>query len=429
MANSRKILIRLIANPQVRADAIWILLLVGTILLIHVGLELTQSILYIALAVFVLRFAPQIPGLRWFWVGLFGNRTFWEWMTLLCAPLILATIGFRISSFINQEQSDIAINNERLNLSNDYYNQMSELILKSEFQALASSRIKQSTFTTNDEENCDPIRGKPLTSIAYSRTVSVLRTLEPLRLSHEQYTPLQLNILQLLYYSKLIWRHGHVISLQKASFKGSFIDSVDLSESCLDSVDFSKANLRQVKLSNSNIIRASLRDTDLYKAKLDRVNFFRSDLSNANASEASIKYSYLRETTMKYANLRNANFYASDLSNANLSHADLKKAYLFRSNLEGADLSGADLRGADLRFAKINAKTKLNQAKFNEITLSNTNKVKLNSGIHSILKYFRINSFFDIDKLLVDELRLDPTKFSPNNAKEIKLKMSKDHAI
>lgn len=102
-------LIRRFGTRQALADAFWILLLIITILLIRIGMPVTKIILLAGLSIFVLRFAPRIPGLRWFWVGLFGERTFWDWMTLLCAPILLSSIGVLISTSINNLQSEVSI--------------------------------------------------------------------------------------------------------------------------------------------------------------------------------------------------------------------------------------------------------------------------------------------------------------------------------
>jgi hypothetical protein len=71
-------LLQRVGTRKALADAFWIVLLIITVLLIRIGLPVTKIILLAALSICVLGFAPRIPGLRWFWIELFGKRTFWD---------------------------------------------------------------------------------------------------------------------------------------------------------------------------------------------------------------------------------------------------------------------------------------------------------------------------------------------------------------
>ncbi len=414
------------------ADAIWISVLVGVILLVRIGTPVTRVILIATTSIFVLRFAPRIPGLRWFWVGLFGERSFWDWMTLLCAPILLSSIGLLISTSINNQQNDMAVTRERLDLSNDYYNRISELILIPEFREHAKQK-KAKALTQkpldNDSENCDPDRGNPYASMAYSRTGAVLRTLRNLKTSNEKYTSMQQGILQLLYFSGLIHRRGHIISLQQADLSETRISNIDLSNSCLDSVNFQGSFMASVKLDGSNLIRSSFREANLSNAKLRQVNLSRgSDLSHATAVGAKFTKSDLRQAILLKANLQRTSFDGASLAGADLTSADLRGASLVGADLRGANLNNADLRGADLRNVKLDAETVFMHAKYNKRPLNNENSANVREVFYEFLKSIYVHSAFDISGLTRDKFVLEPTLFDPTFKPAVK-GMQRDHSL
>jgi uncharacterized protein YjbI with pentapeptide repeats len=430
-----------INSSQASIDAIWIILFLGTIQLIRVGLPVTKIILLAGLCVFVLRFAPRIPGLRWFWVGLFGERTFWDWMTLLCAPILLSSIGVVISTSINNQQSDVSITKERLDLANEYYNRMSELILTPEFQQLAKRKRAESMqkpVPSNDEENCNPDPDNPLSSIAYSRTASALRTLKHLKTSTESYTPMQQSIIQLLHYSGLIQRRGHVVSLQQAQFSGSSLSDIDLSDSCFDSVDFGDTYMKRVVLRNSNLKASNFRGANLTKADLKDVNLSAgSSLKEVNAVGALFNGADLREVVFDNAILREAKFrrryperesIRTNLQGARFVNADLRNAIFTDADLRNANFEGADLRGADLRGVRINAGTKWQGAKFNTIRLDNSSATKRREAVLNFMQKLWLDKVFEIKGWAGTSFNLGPTQhdatFNP-----LKLGMKQDHSL
>lgn len=424
-------LVRRFGTRQALADAFWILLLIITILLIRIGMPVTKIILLAGLSIFVLRFAPRIPGLRWFWVGLFGERTFWDWMTLLCAPILLSSIGVLISTSINNLQSDVSITKERLGLANDYYNEMSELILTPEFQNLVNKRKAAGSKQpppTNDKEHCNPIPGNALSSIAYSRTAAALRTLKRLKTSEETYTPMQQSILQLLYYSDLIKRRGHVISLQQTQFSGASLRNIYLSKSCFDSVNFDGADLARAKLSDSNLRRSSLEGASLNAANFANVNLSLSSLRTASGIGTDFTGSDLRRAHFDNAVLQGAQFTNGDLRGANFVSADLRNAKFGGADLRNANFEGADLRGADLRLTRMNEMTTFNGARYNSIRLDNMASAKQKEAYLKLMQALKIDKAFDIRGLVVPSLKLEPLQhdatFSPKDKE-----MTLDHRI
>lgn len=420
------------ARSQILADVIWISVLVAVIFLISIGTVITKIALIALTSIFVLRFAPRIPGLRWFWVGLFGDRSFWDWMTLLCAPILLSSIGLLISTSINNQQNDMAVTRERLALSNDYYNRISEIILIPEFREhakqIAERALDQEPYD-NNSENCDPHRGNPYASMAYSRTGAVLRTLRNLKTSNEKYTSMQQSILQLLYFSGLINRRGYIVSLQQADLSETRISNIDLSKSCLDSVNFQGSYMASVKLDGSNLIRSSFRGANLTGAKLRSVNLSRrSDLSRVNAAGAKFNESDLREAVLFKSNLQKTSFDGAYLCDADLTFADLRGASLVGADLRGAKLNNADLRGVNLRDAKIDAKTQFTHSKYNKQMLNNKNSALFYQGLYNFLKSIQLDKAFDISGLARDTFELQPTLFDDNFQPTLK-GMQLDHSL
>jgi uncharacterized protein YjbI with pentapeptide repeats len=408
------------------ADAFWLCCLALFFFLISLSTPVTKIVMLGSLLILILRFAHRIPGLRWFWVGLFGERTFWEWMTLLCAPILLSSIGLLISTSINRQQGDVAIVTQRLSITNEYYNRISELLLLPEFQTLVQQRVaRPGPILANDMENCDPDRGSSLTSLGYTRTISVLRSLSNLKTSDEEYTPLKRGIVQLLYYSGLIQRRGHVVSLQQARLNNTDLSNIDLSGSCFDSVSFAGSNLSGTKLSNSNMRRSSLAGANMESAKLVFVNLSGgSDLRGVSARGAKMAYSDLDSGLLDRGIFQDAQFVGADFRDASLVDSDLRGALLVSADLRGADLSGADLRGAVLIRARIDSSTKLTGAIYSTVPLDNNARVDRRKKIVRILGPLR--ALFQIERFIPVRTRIDPTSFDPSfqRKSEMRLKNS-----
>jgi uncharacterized protein YjbI with pentapeptide repeats len=430
--------IRSLNSSQAAIDVLWITLFLGIILLIRIGLPVTKIILLAGLSVFVLRFAPRIPGLRWLWVGLFGERTFWDWMTLLCAPILLSSIGVIISTSINKQQSDVSITKERLDLANEYYNRMSELILTPEFQQLTKRKTAaslQKPALGNDEENCDPDPDNPLSSIAYSRTASALRTLKDLKTSTESYTPMQQSILQLLFYSGLIQRRGHVVSLQQTRFSGASLSDIDLSNSCFDSVNFDHTFMEKVNLEGSNLMRSNFIGANLKGANLRNVNLSRgSSFKEANAVEAIFNGADLRNAVFKDAILRGASFsqdsgqeQTTNLRGASFENADLRNAHFKNADLRDANFKGADLRGADLRGIKAEG-AMWDGAKFNTVRLDNKTDLERREALRKLMQALWLDHAFDLKDLSGTPLNLDRTQYDATFS-PLGLNMKQDHSL
>ncbi|MGD2099073.1 MAG: pentapeptide repeat-containing protein [Desulfobacterales bacterium] len=114
------------------------------------------------------------------------------------------------------------------------------------------------------------------------------------------------------------------------------------------------------------LIRAKLKQADLYGLRLSQVDFREADLRGADLSEAD-----LYETNFQEANLVGAILEWASLDGANLKWADLQGADLRWANLEGTNLTGANLRFADFEGANLKG-AKLCEADLYGTNLRNT---------------------------------------------------------
>lgn len=418
-------------------EVLAILLLISVWQLVEDELRVLYAVI---LAVFLVRFAARIRYIRFFWVGMLGEHDFWEWVQLLCAPLLVSIVGVMIATRINQKQGDLSVIGDRLDISADYFSYMESLDpakqppqpqvqtgleeqqadpqkdLQSERQAWLEEYerlLRDSDSSDLDErmgsENCDPQRNVRIPSLLYSKTAAALSALTELKTSDEKYSPTKKSILQALYYSGMIHRGNHVVSLQQSDISESRVSNIDLSWSCMDSVDFRDSYLRYIKLSDSNIRRSMFSGSDISNSKLERANLLGSDFSHTHLSNAKLKDAYLKQVNLSFSNLESADLSGAVLRDANLQSSVLLNANLSNTDLRGADLTGADLRGANMQGAilgKTNrGNTKLNDAVYN--TRSSTNQNSLNFWNHRSVQVL----FGLLDPLLkVESLKPRPMK-------------------
>jgi uncharacterized protein YjbI with pentapeptide repeats len=344
---------------------------------------------------------------NWHWTGLVPEtsepkqhaKTLWDWLNLLGVLAIPVVVALGASLFTARQEEanrkqrelelDIALDNQREAILQEYINKISELLLQ---EHLRKSQLE------------DEVR-----SIARVRTLTVLSRLDGTRKS---------NVLQFLYESALIDIKNRIINLQGADFSGvdlklailfgTDLRSSNFKEANLSGANLSGANLSETDLRMSMLIGAKLSGVDLTRAQLNSVsssNIYRTvwligaDLSGANLSGANLSRANLGESfsverisksehdaILKLAHhlcdlvhLANKNSYTAietDYSftsiynttgfgpffwklkvefheKANLSGANLSGADLYETNLRGADLRGADLSKADLSKADL----------------------------------------------------------------------------
>ena len=293
--------------------------------------------------------------LKWSWTG-FSAKTLWDWLQLLFVPIILAIGGFWLNRIQksreertteqraeierkaaeqrDQTEREIAIDNQRETALQEYLDKMSELLLE---KNLRKSQPE------------DEVR-----NIAWARTLTVLRGLDPVRKG---------TILQFLYESNLVYKGGrNIIDLK----------DVDLSGADLSGVKLNEANLRFAMLSRANVSRAGLRGADFTKADLVGANLRGVDLSSADLSGAYLDHAKLSRGYLQNANLRGAHLSRADLSEASLFKADFHRAQLDGANLCSANLSAAKLSVANLQSADLHG-ANLSEADLEGANLSKAN--------------------------------------------------------
>ncbi len=258
---------------------------------------------------------------NWDWTGLGPvnsepkqhMKTLWDWLQLLIIPAVLAVGGYvfnltvsrneqKSTQLRDQTERDIAEDNQREAVLQEYIDKMSELLL--------DKNLREST---EDAE---------VRKIARVRTLTALRRLDAERKG---------SVLQFLHESDLISKDTPIIHLTGA--------------------DLSGANLISAKLGGADLRDADMRDADMRFANLMNASLSGADLRGANLSEAYLNGADLFEARLEGADLRRADLSAPILSK--LSGAKLEGANLVGVNLRGANLSEANLGGADLADALV----------------------------------------------------------------------------
>jgi len=301
---------------------------------------------------------------EWEWTGLIKpkQRTFWDWLSLLIVPIVLALGGYLFTRSENRRTQDIAQKQRALDreiadqrrqddILQTYLDQIGQLLLDKD------SPLRQSK------------KGDEVRTLAHARTVTALKRLDA---EHNR------SLLRFLQDSQLVGELEDSIigfdaaDLVRADLKGADLTMVKLTRADLTGADLEGANLRRADLQRANLREADLqrahlkgadlRDADLRDAKLSGAklfgaNLFRADLSAANLREARLQdnvdlsWAKLIGADLVEARLNSAKLFQADLTNANLSKADLRWADLSRVGLEGANLEGANLEGASLEGA------------------------------------------------------------------------------
>lgn len=215
------------------------------------------------------------------WSG-FGDKTFWDLLSLLIIPVSLAILAIWFNQQSSNNARELAKEQYIESSFQKYFDNISQLILDRE-------------LLTSDEDH-------PSHTIAWQRTVAVTRILDEERKSI---------LLDFLYYTDLIYNKKDsdppqlfsVVNLYNADFskidyKGSFLNNTHLRGAI-----FEGANLTNTMLRESN-----LEDANFKNCILDGCDFLRANLHGTNLSGAS---------------LRNADFTLADLQGAIVSEKQL----------------------------------------------------------------------------------------------------------
>jgi hypothetical protein len=185
----------------------------------------------------------------WAWTGLTEpkQRTFWDWLSLLIVPIMLALGGYlfnRSESRRTKDEADQRAQDEALQA---YLDHMSDLLIpKNDRPSLSDGSPPES-----------------LRVLARARTLTVLPRLDGDRKGR---------VVQFLYESKLIYKDRWHIDLKDA----------DLDRADLTGIYLSEAKLTRVYLRGANLLRADLELADLEGAFLDGTFLNGARLRGAN---------------------------------------------------------------------------------------------------------------------------------------------------
>lgn len=284
---------------------------------------------------------------------MFGEKTLWDWLSLLIVPAVLATLGFQFSLMNSNRDRADSVKADRAELFQKYIERIQAFAISG---ALSSSRLAKPLHS----EDCANSAPTPTVMIVQNITKSTLMQLQLLEIEPQSLHNEKGMILQFLYSMDSIAR-GH--------------KKIDLSYA-----DFSNSNLRFAQL-----VGACLN------------NFMFNDFTASTDSASDLSYARLD---------------SADLSGSNLAHANLRLASLRDAILtDWTSLFRADLRGADLRGIKYDKTTNFDGAVYN------TREIKLDSdkiGWIGSLVCRRIIAIIDSSQLCLNPNKsrnIPPTRF------------------
>jgi len=175
------------------------------------------------------------------WVG-FEGKTLWDWLQILVVPVALATGAL----YIDIAASYIAADRQREESMNDYFREMTSLLLEHNLrQADKASEVR---------------------SIARVRTLTTLRKMDGGRKGF---------IMLFLSESKLISRDDPIISLSGANLLRADLTGIELSNTDLQNV-----YLHQAKFDHTELHGANLTNAVLTEAKIEDTNLMDAHLCN-----------------------------------------------------------------------------------------------------------------------------------------------------
>ena len=289
----------------------------------------------IGLVIVIITVCGYVYGLMW--TGL-AKQTFWDWLSLLIVPLVLALGGYLFTrsesrraqsvaeqqSALDRELADQRTNEDRKTADERRQDDLLQAYLDQKGQLLIDKELRQAK---DDAE---------VRTLARARTVTVLPRLDGDR---------KRSILQFLYESALIDRDHTVVDLTGADLSGATLSGARLGET----------NLGETNLSGADLSSADLRGADLHDCDLTEANL--SGLSEAELGETglsgkrlflvpsnSVTISGLRELGLTDAQAKAVLVDGAKLRGANLRRAVLSEAAVTKRQLRVCeDLTGATM--------------------------------------------------------------------------------------
>jgi|SRR5215211_802668 uncharacterized protein YjbI with pentapeptide repeats len=291
------------------------------------------------------------------WVGV-SEKTFWDWLSILIVPMLLAVGGVLFTAYQGVRQQQIEKLRAQDTALQAYLDQMNSLLLehnlrgsatKSDVKTLARAR----TLTVLDSLDNSRERQVMLflieAGLVRSESDGELPdiTLTRVNLSHADLGPTVLGLRLNLSGAILGEANLRYADLTSADLNGAWLTGADLSDATLSSADLSSAILNGATLNGADLSNATL---------------YKSQVKGTNLSDAVLSHADLSYASPLGADFEDADLSDADLSGALLSGADLSGALLVDANLSSSILSEANLSGADLTDAKV-TEEQLEQAK------------------------------------------------------------------
>ena len=196
------------------------------------------------------------------WTGMTGKtddfqrRTLWDWLQLLIVPAVLALGGLWFTAQQDRRQQEMDERRERI-VHRVEEQRAQDSMLLAYLDQMSSLLINEGLQTSQP--------GEPERLVAASRTITVLRGLDPER---------KRTVLRFVYEAGLIRKEGTIVNL----------DGANLTEADLNNVPLEDADLSDLYLSDANLAGADLSGADLSGA----------DLSGADLSGAEVTWQQLR---------------------------------------------------------------------------------------------------------------------------------------
>lgn len=288
------------------------------------------------------------------------GKTLWDWLQLLIIPVVLIAGGYllnhtdqerqqRESDSRSKREQEVAQDQLRENIFQDYLNQMSDLFEKWDLR--------------------DPVENLKPRAVATARTITVIRALDGRR---------NALLIGFLRDCGLMAPFGEAITLAEYDLSGVDLSGADLSGADLAKTNLTSSVLRHTYLAGVALNYAILADADFSYSRIEVVNCHdvmmqRSKFNRSHLRNVSFSISNLREADLSNANLYQARFGGSHLDAAVLrdlyaidsyfamswlDEADFSKAQLYtcnfhRAHLKSVNFVGATLRECDLRSAEL----------------------------------------------------------------------------
>jgi uncharacterized protein YjbI with pentapeptide repeats len=271
----------------------------------------------------------------------FGDRTLWEWMSLLIVPVFIAgaTIFFTLLS----TQAEQQIEDDRVKQTSleSYMRDLSELMLH---EGLFKPWVPIGEQPPDTEIS-------PVGGIARAHTLTTVRQLDGERKGL---------VLQFLIESQLL---GYSIECSNnylpecarpaIDMRGADLRGTKIFNTILYTPILYAPNLTEADLSGSELIRIKLGDAILIRTDLTSANLSGTELFRANFTDANLTGANLTDTDLTGANFTDANLTGANLTDANLGLAPPvlvlsdpnRSRRLTSTNLSGVDLSNANLKG------------------------------------------------------------------------------------